>query len=91
MTMGIDEKLSINKYNLDETTHITVEQSKCKACVPQPCLTICPAGVYRKENGEIQVNHAGCLECATCLTACPMGSISWTYPQGSFGISYRYA
>jgi len=88
--MSVPEKLSINKYELDESSHITVNQQVCKeVCKNRICLFICPAKVYTEKNGEIFVDHAGCLECGTCMVACNNKAIQWKYPEGGFGIVYR--
>ncbi|NLI13257.1 MAG: ferredoxin family protein, partial [Peptococcaceae bacterium] len=52
----------------------------------------CPACLYTlKEDGELSFDYAGCLECGTCRIICPKeGAISWQYPRGGFGVSFRY-
>ncbi|MCM1564713.1 MAG: 4Fe-4S dicluster domain-containing protein [Dehalobacter sp.] len=88
--LSVPEKLSINKYELDESPHIKVDQEICrKRCQNRVCLFICPAKVYNEQNGELAVDHAGCLECGTCLVACTQKAIDWQYPAGGFGIVYR--
>ena len=89
----VEEKLSKNKYELDESSHISVDQEKCRVCTSRYCLTVCPAKVYvfDDETGALLVNHAGCLECGTCIAACLSGGLDWRMPVGGMGIVYRYA
>ncbi len=93
MNMTIEGKLSLNKFLLDEQTHITVDQEICATCTTKYCLTVCPAKVYVQEddNPKIVVNHAGCLECGTCIAACEKKGLTWNMPAGGMGISFRYA
>ena len=89
--MSLQEKLSINKYELDENSHISIDKRICQeVCKNRICLVICPAGVYTENNGEIFIDHAGCLECGTCLVSCPEEALHWNYPGSGFGIIYRY-
>jgi ferredoxin like protein len=90
--MSIQEKLSINKYELDEDhPHIEVNNEICNAvCKIRPCLHVCPAEVYTEKDGDVMVDYAGCLECGTCKVACPHEALTWEYPRGGFGITYRY-
>lgn len=88
--MSVPEKLSINKYELDETAHISIDKKFCQEqCTNQVCLFICPAQVYSKVNEVIAIDHAGCLECGTCLVACAENALRWHYPNGGYGIIYR--
>jgi ferredoxin like protein len=90
--MSIPEKLSVNKYELDEgNPHIRVHPEICqKLCSTRTCLTICPAQVYSEQDGQIVADWAGCLECGTCKAVCPTDALEWDYPQGGFGVSYRF-
>jgi ferredoxin like protein len=90
--MDVAEKLTINLIREDTESHITIDQDKCKKCEARPCLFICPAKLYEKseDTGEIKAEHAGCLECGTCMITCPEAALTWTYPRGGFGVQYRY-
>ncbi len=90
--MPVTEKLSVNKYELDEGhPHIEVDNAMCqKLCPTKACLFVCPANVYSVQNGVVVADWAGCLECGTCKAACPSEALKWVYPRGGFGISYRY-
>jgi ferredoxin like protein len=90
--ISVAEKLSVNKYELDEgVPHISVDNAICQEqCQLKPCLFVCPANVYTEQNGEIMVDWAGCLECGTCKVACPTEALHWEYPRGGFGVIYRH-
>lgn len=90
--MDVEQKLSINKYELDEESHIKIDQEVCRTiCQTKVCLFICPAKVYTQRGDEIVADHAGCLECGTCSIVCPESALHWHYPRGSLGVIYRYA
>ena len=91
--MGIEEKLGVNKFAVDDgNPHIIINKEICKECTTKPCLVACPAALYTlSEDGEINFDFAGCLECGTCRVICPKpGAIKWDHPQGTFGINFRY-
>lgn len=90
--MGIEEKLGVNKFVVDDgNPHIKVNKEICKTCESKTCLIACPASLYTLKDGEISFDFAGCLECGTCRVICPKsGAIDWNYPQGTFGVAFRY-
>jgi ferredoxin like protein len=90
--MSLPEKLSVNKFELDEGhPHIVVNNEVCDAvCKTKACLFVCPSGVYTEQDGKIIADWAGCVECGTCKAACPAEALTWDYPRGGFGIIYRY-
>jgi ferredoxin like protein len=93
-TMSLDARLGLDKYEIDEeNSHITVDQTLCQTCAAKPCLTVCPAEVYKLVDNEIAVRYENCLECGTCEISCDTGgngSIDWQPPQGGFGIVFRF-
>lgn len=90
--MSVAEKLSINKYELDDGhPHIEVNNEVCQTiCKSKACLFVCPANVYSEQDGVIIADWAGCLECGTCRAACPHDALKWEYPRGGFGVVYRH-
>jgi ferredoxin like protein len=91
MKTNIKAKLGLNTIKADSVKHITVNREICKKCVHKPCLFVCPAQVYKLNNeGEIELDLDGCLECGTCRIACVKGALEWSYPRGGFGVQYRY-
>lgn len=92
ITVNVDEKLAVNKFNVDEgNVHIAIvadpdfgEFDKLVRC--------CPAGLYKRSaEGETSFDYAGCLECGTCRMLCGDTILEkWTYPQSGLGVSYRF-
>ena len=91
-TVNVDVKLGVNKFFVDEgEAHIEL--------VDNPDLNefkklevACPAGLYKRdENGNFNFDYAGCLECGTCRILCGKTILKkWEFPNGTFGIEYRY-
>ena len=91
--LSIEQLLGIDKFAVDDDeAHIVLDKSVCARCQPKPCTYACPAGLYVLKDGEISFDYAGCLECGTCRVVCPQAgiAITWKYPRGGFGISFRY-
>jgi len=91
--LTLDDKLFLDKFKVDnENPHLKIKDKKiCKRCRTKECIYVCPVGNY--ENGdseEVSLSWEECLECGSCRIACPHGAIEWNYPQGGFGIKYRY-
>ncbi|QGA53136.1 4Fe-4S dicluster domain-containing protein [Sulfolobus sp. E5-1-F] len=87
--MDLLKRLSLNKYNVDKTSHIEVNTDICLTCKDKPCTKVCPAGTYEPSpDGRITVHYERCLECGAALVACPYGAIKFHFPEG--GISYKY-
>jgi len=90
--MDIDAKLGLDVFKVDTVNHIELDEAVCGACTSRVCLWICPAQVYTEgDDGRINVRFEGCLECGSCLIACPQGEgLKWRYPKGAFGVHYRF-
>ena len=89
--VNIKDKLALDTFKVAKESHLKVDQSICKKCDCRCCLSICPAGVYTiGEQDEIHVDFEACLECGTCLIACPHNAIQWGYPQGGYGVQLMY-
>lgn len=91
--MDVAAKLTKNAIKADAESHILIDADVCRArCKERPCLRVCPAALYEwnAEADRMVVEHAGCLECGTCLVACRHDALSWEYPKGGFGVQYRY-
>lgn len=90
--LSIEDRLGIDKFQVDEEfAHIRVNTDLCRTCATKPCTWGCPALLYNLVEGEIKFDYAGCLECGTCRVICPVeGAVTWEYPQGTFGVHYRY-
>lgn len=90
--MKLEERLALNKYDVDREVHITVDERVCKECVIKSCLYICPAQCFVMREGQDNVtfSYEGCLECGSCRIICDNGAINWIYPRGGLGIAYQY-
>jgi ferredoxin like protein len=92
MTATIADKLFLDRFNVDETSHLRIIDGEIcmEDCRDQPCLYICPANVYKLEQGRISVSYEGCLECGSCRIGCPHLNIDWRFPTGGFGIRHKF-
>ncbi len=88
---SVAERLACNRYELDEESHIELDQDLARRTGTGKLLVrICPAHVYSEApDGTIAVQHAACMECGTCLAVAAPGALRWHYPRGGFGIAYR--
>ena len=89
--MTVNERLAVDRFDVDEDEpHIVVDQEVCRSTGTGAVLiAVCPAGVYSRRGDEILVEHAACLECGTCLAVAAPGALTWWYPRGGFGVSFR--
>ena len=90
--MTIDDKLGLNKFNVDESySHIDVDLDCKDEAEIRKLLLACPAECYKYEDGQLRFAHAGCLECGTCRIACE-GTIvkKWENPRPTMGVEYRF-
>ena len=94
MSMSIEQKLSLNKFNVDEgNPHIIIHEDKLDKETIQTLTKGCPAGLYTlNEKGQLVFEVAGCLECGTCRVICAhkAGGMEWNHPEASFGVLYRF-
>ena len=90
---GVDERLATTRFRVDSQPHIQVNNAVCKECSTQACVYVCPANLFTPlSDGTILFNYEQCFECGTCYVACNReGAITWTYPRGGFGVSFREA
>ena len=90
-TPAVTERLATLHYTVDDTPHIVVDGDACRDCGPHPCLNFCPARCFTpNDRGRIDYYYVGCVECGTCLLLCDRKAVSWSYPRGGCGISYRF-
>lgn len=92
MTATIEDKLFLDRFRVDDESHLRIRDGSVCAdrCEQQPCLSICPANVYRLEHDRISVAYEGCLECGSCRIACPHLNIDWRFPTGGYGVSHKF-
>lgn len=54
----------------------------CMQCENAACMKVCPVNAFsRDENGAVVVNPLKCIACKMCISACPMGNISFNPDQ----------
>lgn len=93
MKVNVEEKLGVNKFNVDEVNpHIILKKENVDEKEFKKLVTACPAGLYTiNDDGSYRFDYAGCLECGTCRVLCGDTILEkWEFPQGTFGIEYRY-
>lgn len=93
-TVNVDAKLSIDKFYVDEEeAHIVLNQrAETDPDEYRKLMLACPADLYKRDDqGRIQFDYAGCLECGTCRILCGNTILEkWEFPKGTFGIEYRW-
>ncbi len=91
---GLDDKLYTVKYEVDEeNSHLSViDPGACIRCKKKPCISKCPAEVYRwlEDEQTLEIAYENCLECGTCRVVCPYDNFEWEYPRGGFGVAYKF-
>jgi len=51
----------------------------CMQCDEACCLKVCPVGaITRDETGVVAKNDDKCIVCKMCVSACPLGNISYS-------------
>jgi ferredoxin like protein len=90
--LNLEDKLYLNRFKVNNGhPHLSIKHKElCQRCEEKSCVYVCPVENYKMANGEIELSWEGCLECGSCRIACKYGAIEWNYPQGGFGIKYRY-
>lgn len=91
--VNVDQKLGVNKFHVDEeNAHIVLKQGNLDRMEYQKLVLACPAGLYKiNDNGDIQFDYAGCLECGTCRVLCSKTILEkWEFPLGTLGVEFRY-
>lgn len=54
----------------------------CMQCEDAACMTVCPVNAFsRDENGAVVSNGEKCIVCKMCISACPLGNISFSPSQ----------
>ena len=86
----IEDKLAVNKYDIDCDVHISLKEELCLKCEEQVCLYTCPASCFKLRENHITFSYEGCLECGSCLIVCEKEAMIWELPRGGLGICYQY-
>jgi ferredoxin like protein len=86
----IEDKLAVNKFDIDDDVHIRLRDEKCLDCEDHVCLYTCPAECFKRVEDHITFSFEGCLECGSCRIVCSTEALDWNLPRGGFGICYQY-
>ena len=89
--MTLDKRLALVHFTKDPEPFIVVDTEKCEQCKMKPCLYICPAEVYTWQE-KLNYNTEGCKETGACLIVCHKlgaGAITWKYPSGGKGVTFK--
>jgi len=86
----VEDKLAVNKFDIDKEVHIRIHEDICEVCKDHSCLYVCPAGCFKQTEDHITFSYEGCLECGSCKIVCEKEAIDWALPRGGFGICYQY-
>jgi ferredoxin-like protein FixX len=92
ITVNIDEKLALNKFDVDEgCAHIVLKDDAVDSEFDKLVLA-CPAALYKRDKeGRKTFDYAGCLECGTCRILCGQTILEkWVLPGPTKGIEYRW-
>lgn len=87
---SVEDKLAVNKYDVDKDIHIRVNKDTCPTCEIRACLYACPAECFKLTEGHITFSYEGCLECGSCRIVCDKGAIEWNLPRPGFGVSFEF-
>ena len=89
--LSFEERMDTAEFRVHERAHIVVDGSKCEGCSTQSCVVACPANLFvPTSDGGIVFNYEQCFECGTCYMVCnEEGAISWSYPEGGYGVVFR--
>ena len=90
-TLTLDKRLGLVSFTKDPEPFIVVDTELCPSCEMKPCLYICPAQVYVWED-KLNYNTEGCMETGGCLVVCHKlgnNAISWKYPSGGKGVTFK--
>ena len=91
MAMTIEDKLGLNRFSVDSTPHIEINENYTDQKLKERLVMACPAKLYSlRDDNTVDFNYEGCLECGTCrvLTG---GRIvkSWDHPIGGMGVAFK--
>lgn len=82
-TPSLQERIAKLDYNDDSVSHIQVTKPRSEFMLKM--VSLCPTRCYNSENGDVVLQHEGCIECGTCAY-----ETLWRHPRGGMGVSYKY-
>ena len=83
------------EHREEQPNHVLISDldicnQECRTSYEIPCLTFCPAGVYKMIDGKLKAaNPSNCLHCKCCQRKCPYQNVQWTVPEGGGGPRYE--
>ena len=89
--ISFTDRMASTEFKVHDTAHIVVDGKVCKDCSTKACIVACPADLFvPTSDGGIVFNYEQCFECGTCYMVCNHeGAITWSYPEGGFGVIFR--
>ncbi len=95
--VSVEAKLGTLEWKKSPNAHIVLKDASQSApcvekCQGRPCTTVCPAKVYEWEaaHKKVIVNYENCIECGACRMLCPFDNIKCDWPDGGFGVKYKF-
>ena len=87
----VRDRMATTEFKVQRRPHIVVDGKACADCSTRACIVACPADLFvPTSDGGILFNYEQCFECGTCYLVCNTeGAISWSYPEGGFGVIFR--
>lgn len=65
-----------NNRGVKKLIELAVFVTTCRKCEDSPCVKVCPQEALEKnENGILQKHNNLCINCKSCVIACPFGTI----------------
>jgi ferredoxin like protein len=89
--ISFDDRMATTEFKIHDTAHIVVDGKICRDGSTRECVVACPANLFvPTSDGGLLFNYEQCFECGTCYLLCNReGAISWSYPDGGFGVVFR--
>jgi len=89
--ISFSERMATTEFKVHDRPHIVVDGAACIDCSTRSCIVACPADLFvPTSDGGIVFNYEQCFECGTCYLVCNTeGAITWSYPEGGFGVIFR--
>jgi ferredoxin like protein len=89
--ISFTDRMETTEFKVSDTPHIVVDGKVCTDCSTRECIVACPADLFvPTSDGGILFNYEQCFECGTCYLVCNReGAITWSYPEGGYGVIFR--
>ena len=89
--VSFEDRMATVEFRVGERAHIVVDSEVCRSCTTKACVTACPANLFAQTaDGGILFNYEQCFECGTCYMVCNSeGALTWSYPDGGYGVVFR--